>query len=63
MFRLMGEPQVSAWTPSEMAAELQAAGFALRDDSGMSDWNNRYAHGRANVDRGAYMRIAVADVR
>jgi methyltransferase (TIGR00027 family) len=60
MFRLIGEPQISAWTPEEMAADLGSVGFVVRDDSGMTDWNERFAQGRAKVERGAYMRIAVA---
>lgn len=60
MFRLVGEPQVSAWTPEQMAADLRAAGFTIREDTGMTDWNARFANGEADVARGAYMRIAVA---
>lgn len=60
MFRLIGEPQVSAWTPEEMAADLRSAGFVVREDSSMTDWNGRFAQGEAKVDRGNYMRIAVA---
>jgi methyltransferase (TIGR00027 family) len=60
IFRLIGEPQISAWTREEMAADLHAAGFTVREDSGMLDWNVRFAQGLAKVDRGAYMRIAVA---
>jgi methyltransferase (TIGR00027 family) len=60
MFRLIGEPQISAWTPEEMAADLRSAGFAVHEDSGMLDWNARYAHGEGKVERGFYMRIAVA---
>jgi hypothetical protein len=57
---LLGEPQVSAWTREEMAADLHAAGFAVREDSGMADWNARFAQGRSKVERGSNMRIAVA---
>ena len=60
MFRLIGEPQISAWTPDEMAADLLSAGFVVREDSGMADWNARFAQGRGKVERGAYMRIAIA---
>jgi methyltransferase (TIGR00027 family) len=63
MFRLIGEPQISAWTPAEMAADLRSAGFGVHEDSGMANWNDRFVQGRANVDRGAYMRIAVARKR
>ncbi len=60
LFRLIGEPQISAWTREEMAADLRAAGFMVRGDSGMADWNARFAQGRAKVERASYMRIAVA---
>jgi methyltransferase (TIGR00027 family) len=62
IFRLIGEPQISAWTPAEMAADLRSAGFVVRDDTGMADWNARFAQGRARVERGAYMRVAVARI-
>ena len=60
MFRLIGEPQISAWTPEEMSADLRSAGFVVRDDSGMADWNARFAQGQARVERAPYMRVAVA---
>ena len=60
MFRLIGEPQISAWTPDEMAADLRAVGFVVREDSGMADWNARFAQGQAKVERGSYMRVAIA---
>jgi methyltransferase (TIGR00027 family) len=60
MFRLIGEPQISAWTPEDMAADLQSAGFIVREDSGMDEWNRRFAQGKAKVERGFYMRIAIA---
>jgi methyltransferase (TIGR00027 family) len=60
IFRLIGEPQISAWTPTQMADDLRAAGFVVREDSGMLDWNTRFAQGKGNVGRGAYMRIAIA---
>jgi methyltransferase (TIGR00027 family) len=60
MFRLIGEPQISAWTPEEMAADLRSAGFVVREDSSMTDWNARFAQGQAKVERGSYMRIVVA---
>lgn len=63
VFRLIGEPQISAWTPREMAAELRSVGLEVREDSGMADWNHRIAKGQAKVDRGAYMRIATARTR
>ena len=60
VFRLIGEPQISAWTPEEMAADLRSAGFAVREDSNMTDWNVRFAQTKAKVERGAYMRLAIA---
>ena len=60
MFRLIGEPQISAWTRDAMGADLRAAGFAVREDSGMADWNDRFAQGKARVERASYMRIAIA---
>ena len=60
MFRLIGEPQISAWTPEEMAADLRSVGFRVAADSGMGDWNEQFASGRARVERALYMRIAVA---
>jgi methyltransferase (TIGR00027 family) len=60
MFRLIGEPQISAWSPEEMAADLRAAGFTVREDSSIADWNVRFAQGKAKVERGFYMRIAIA---
>jgi methyltransferase (TIGR00027 family) len=60
LFRLIGEPQISAWTPAQMAEDLRAVGFVVRDDSGMLDWNSRFAQGKAKVERASYMRIAVA---
>ena len=60
IFRLIGEPQISAWTPEEMAAELHSVGFEVREDSGMTDWNARFAQRSARVDRGYYMHVVVA---
>ena len=60
IFRLIGEPQISAWTPDEMAADLRSVGFVVRDDTGMLDWNRQFARGEARVERAPYMRIAVA---
>ena len=59
-FRLIGEPQISAWTPEEMAADLASVGFRVVEDTGMADWNNQFAQRRAKVDRALYMRIAIA---
>ena len=60
IFRLIGEPQISAWSPAEMAAELRAAGFSVIEDTGMGDWNTRFANGLARVRRALYMRIVTA---
>ena len=60
IFRLIGEPQISAWTREEMAADLRSVGFVVRDDSGMIDWNERFAQGEAKIQRGSYMRVAIA---
>jgi methyltransferase (TIGR00027 family) len=60
IFRLIGEPQISAWTREEMAADLRSAGFEVREDSGMVDWNNQFAGGQGKIERAAYMRIAIA---
>jgi methyltransferase (TIGR00027 family) len=62
MFRLIGEPQISAWSPEEMAADLRSVGYVVREDSGMADWNDRFAQGKAKVERGFYMRIAIARI-
>jgi methyltransferase (TIGR00027 family) len=60
ILRLIGEPMISHWSPAEMTADLRAAGFVVREDSGLADWNVRFAESRANVERALYMRIAVA---
>ena len=39
---------------------LPECGFFVREDSSMADWNDRFANGRAKVERGSYMRIAIA---
>ena len=60
IFRLIGEPQISALTPEEMATDLRSAGFVVREDTGMLDWNAKFARGEARVQRAPYMRVAVA---
>jgi O-methyltransferase involved in polyketide biosynthesis len=60
IFRLIGEPQISAWTREEMATDLGSVGFVVQEDSGMTDWNERFARGRAKIERATYMRIAIA---
>ena len=59
IFRLIGEPQISMWTNDEMATELRSVGFVVREDSGMAEWNARFAQGTARVERALYMRIVV----
>lgn len=61
IFRLIGEPQISFWSSDEMALDLSSAGFAVREDSGIAEWNNQFAQGEATVDRAPYMRIATAE--
>ena len=58
IFRLIGEPMISAHGPSEMAVELQSTGFQVIEDSGIEEWNTRWAGGRARVDRRAFVRVA-----
>ncbi len=60
MFRVDRRAADHAWTRDEMAADLRSAGYVVRDDSGMADWNERFAQGKAKVERGSYMRIAIA---
>ena len=62
MFRLIGEPQISAWTPDEMAADLLFQKFVVREDSGIADWNDRFAQSKAKVERASYMRVAIAGI-
>jgi methyltransferase (TIGR00027 family) len=62
MFRLIGEPMISAWSPEQVAAELHAAGFEVREDTGLKDWNAKWAQGQARADRGAFMRVVVATI-
>lgn len=59
MFRLIGEPQISAWTADEMAADLRSVGFVVSEDSGIADWNDRFAQSEARVDRTSFMRITI----
>jgi methyltransferase (TIGR00027 family) len=60
IFRLIGEPMISAWSPDQMAAELAATGFTVHEDSGMLDWNAKYANGAGVADRGKFLRIVTA---
>jgi methyltransferase (TIGR00027 family) len=59
IFRLIGEPMISAWTAEQMAEELAAARFRVLEDTAMTDWNVKWAGGKANVARGHYMRVVV----
>lgn len=60
LLRFIGEPQLSAWTPEQMAADLRSVGFDVRKDSGTLDWNTQFAESKAKVDRASYMRVVVA---
>lgn len=60
IFRLVGEPMISKWSPAEMAAALRAAGFQVEEDSGMVDWGKRFIPGAPAMEVGYFMRIAVA---
>ena len=60
ILRLIGEPQISTWSPDEMAADLRQAGFVVAEDSSMDDWNRRFAQSSGQVQQGLYMRVAVA---
>lgn len=60
IFRLIGEPMISKWSPEEMAADLRAAGFEVEEDSGMADWATRFAPGAPAMQAGYFMRITVA---
>ena len=60
IFRLVGEPMISKWSPEEMATDLRAAGFVVEEDSGMADWAKRFAPGAPAMKAGYFMRIAVA---
>ena len=55
-----GQPVALKVVKEEMTADLRSAGFVVREDSGMADWNERFAQGRAKVERGYYMRIAIS---
>ena len=59
IFRLIGEPMISAHSPSGIGAELLSVGFPVVEDSGIEEWNTRWAGGRARVDRRAFVRVAV----
>ena len=63
VYRLIGEPQISAWTREEMASDLRAAGFTVGEDSGMAEWNDRFAQGEAKVERASYMRVVTAQCK
>jgi methyltransferase (TIGR00027 family) len=60
ILRALREPVRSAWSPAEMAEDLEAAGFAVREDSGGADWAARYAAGAVDLRAGRIMRVAVA---
>jgi methyltransferase (TIGR00027 family) len=60
VFRLIGEPMISSSSPDEIAADMRAVGFVVFEDSGIFDWNARFAEGRAKVERRSFVRIAIA---
>ncbi|HEU4642974.1 MAG TPA: class I SAM-dependent methyltransferase [Gemmatimonadaceae bacterium] len=60
VLRLVREPMRSSWSPEEMALELSAAGFRVREDSGVAEWAARFATGPVNLRAGHAMRIVVA---
>ena len=60
MLRLIGEPQISACTPEDMSAGVRSIGFVVHEDSDMTDWNARFAQSQGRIERGYYIRVAVA---
>lgn len=61
ILRLIGEPQLSTWSPGEMAADLRGAGFRVLDDSGFTEWSARFAPDAIQRPAGRIMRIVVAE--
>ena len=60
LFRALGEPVKSNWSPEEMAEALRAAGFGVVEDSGAEDWAKRFVAGTVDMGAGRVMRIVVA---
>jgi methyltransferase (TIGR00027 family) len=60
LFRLIGEPVRSKWSPEEMAADLRSARFPVVEDSGMADWAKRFANSPVTIGPRMIMRVAVA---
>ena len=60
LFRALGEPVKSEWSPEEMAEALRAARFGVVEDSGAEDWAKRFATGTVDMGAGRVMRIVVA---
>lgn len=58
--RVLGEPDLSVWSPEDMARGLRDAGFRVDDDTGIAEWARRFAEGDINLRAGAVMRVAVA---
>ena len=52
----------ASFAMERLGSDLRSAGFVVGEDSGMTDWNDRFANGRARVERASYMRIAVARI-
>jgi methyltransferase (TIGR00027 family) len=61
LFRALGEPVKSKWSPDEMAEALRAVGFGVVEDSGLEDWAKRFATGTVNMWAARVMRIVVAE--
>jgi O-methyltransferase involved in polyketide biosynthesis len=60
VFRAIGEPVRSKWSPEEMAEALRVAGFGVVEDSGVAEWAKRFATGPVDMRVGHVMRIVVA---
>ena len=60
VLRIWGEPQIGLRSPSEMASELEAAGFRVVADSGATEWSSRYGASPPNRTLAKRLRIVVA---
>ena len=60
IFRLIGEPMISHWSPAEIAADLRTARFEVLEDTGIIDWSAKWAGGHGVVKGRAFMRVVVA---
>jgi methyltransferase (TIGR00027 family) len=59
IFRLIGEPMISHWSPAEIAADLRTAHFEVLEDTGIIDWSAKWAGGHGVVRGRAFMRVVV----